>query len=102
MPLKSFPPLLLCLIADMKKASRFIFTDAQLKQIHSFFPEFAVQVEEHDPKYAGRNPKVTAWKQQKAAVLIDEPLFVDLDPAETQQKWQEVRPNLLISLSFHY
>ncbi|KAF8162107.1 hypothetical protein BJ912DRAFT_1069019 [Pholiota molesta] len=57
--------------------------------MHSFFPEFAAQVEEHDPTYAGRNAKVTAWKQQKAAELIDEPLFEDLDPAETQQKWQE-------------
>lgn len=86
----------------MKKPIRFIFTDAQSLRIRSFFPEFTALVDECDPTYAGRNLKITTWKQRKASSLMNEPLFADLDTSETQQKWAEVGSNIIRSTFCHY
>lgn len=56
-----------------------------------------MKVEEYDPQYAGRNPKLTAWKQAKATELLDEPLFADLDAGETRETWYNVHRDPLSS-----
>lgn len=86
----------------VKKAVRFKFTDDQLKRIQSYFPDFAAKVEADDPRYEGRNAKITAWKQEKATALLDEPLFANLDAAISPGEWHTVRQNPLISLTFRY
>ena len=73
-----------------KQAYRYVFSNLQTKRVQSFFPEFAAQVEQHNPKHEGRNPKITNWKREKAKELLDEPLFEDLDGGETQEAWQNV------------
>ncbi|KAF8177417.1 hypothetical protein BJ912DRAFT_930363 [Pholiota molesta] len=71
-----------------KRAFRFKFTEDQSKRIQSYYAEFEKKVAEHDPHHEGRNSKITAWKQNKAAALLGEQLFQNLDPAETQEAWQ--------------
>lgn len=72
--------------------TRFSFTRKQRARLAEFYEEFENVVREHDPHYRGKSWKVTEWKQQKVADLLEEDLFQTLDTSkETLKDWAEVK-----------
>lgn len=72
------------------KATRFPFTKEQQAYLQRYIPEFEEKVLTVDPKFQGRNPAITAWKDERAKAALNHEDFAVFPNSEKRSRWREV------------
>ncbi|KAH9486108.1 hypothetical protein JR316_0000172 [Psilocybe cubensis] len=70
------------------KATRFVFSDAQMARIKEYIPAFRAKVAELDPEWRGHCKQLSDWKAKTVNSLLAEEIFAGkLSETETLKQW---------------